>query len=189
MTATPPDPNQPYQPYGAYQGGPAGPPRQAPPAPPQPPSIALAVKLMWAGAVLSVLTLVYSFITMGDLKDEIEAELLKNDLSVDQATIDAVYGVSIAAVIVFGLVGALLWAWMAWKNGQGRGWARIVATVFGAFNLLGLLFTLLGAAAADPLATISSVVSVLLSVVILILLWRKESSAFYEGTAASKRLY
>jgi hypothetical protein len=202
MTATPPEPDQPFgagqspypgaqqpaAPYGSYPADPNAGPRQAPPAPPQPPSIALAVKLMWAGAVLSVLTLLYSLTTMGDLKDDIRAELLKNDTTVSQSTVDAAYAFAIVFAVLFGLVGAFLWAWMAWKNGQGRGWARIVATVFAGLNLLGLLFTAAGSNA-ETLSVVSSVISVLLAVVILILLWRKESSQFYEASAASRRLY
>lgn len=185
MTATPPEPNQPY---GAYPTDPAGTPRQAPPAPPQPPSIALAVKLMWAGAALSVLSLLYSLTTLGSLKDDVEAQLVKNDPNVEQSVIDAVYGVSIAFAIIFGLIGAVLWAWMAWKNGQGRSWARIVATSFAGLNLLGLLYTL-AAGSTDTLSAVSSVVSALLGVIVLVFLWRKESSDFYQATAASRRMY
>jgi hypothetical protein len=202
MTDTPPDPNQPfgtgqtpypgpqqpYAPYGSYPTDPSQAPRQAPPAPPQPASIALAVKLMWAGAALSVLSLLYSFTTLGDLKDDIRTELLKNDATVSESTIDVAYGAAIGFAVLFGLVGAFLWVWMAWKNGQGRGWARIVATVFAGLNVFGLLFTAVGGNA-DTVSVIGSVVSVLLAVAIVILLWRKESTAFYDGTAASRRLY
>lgn len=203
MTSTPPDPQQPSHPgqqpppypgqqpppapYGAYPTGPAGS-GQAPPAPQQPSSIALAVKLMWVAAALSVLSLIYSITTFGGLKDDVEAELIKNDPDVEQSVIDAVFGITIAFAIVFGLIGALLWLWMAWKNGQGRGWARVVATVFGGLNLLGLLFTV-GTAGADALTMVSSIASALLGVVVLVLLWRKESSQFYEASAASRRLY
>lgn len=195
MTNTPPDPYQPSYPgqqpppapYGAYPTGPAGG-FQPPPAPSQPSSISLAVKLMWVGAALSLLSLIYSITTLGDLKDDIAIELVKSDPDVTQATIDVVYGVTITFAFLFGLVGALLWVWMAWKNGQGRAWARVVATVFGGLNLLGLLFTV-GAGSADALTAVSSVASVVLAGVILFLLWRKESSQFYEASAASRRLY
>lgn len=188
MTTTPPEPQQPHQPYGAYPTAPAGGREQAPPAPPQPPSIAMAVKLMWVGAALSALSLVYSLSTMGGLKDDIAREMIKADPDVEQSFIDAMYGVAIGFAVVFGLLGALLWVWMAWKNGQGRGWARVVATVLGGLNLLGLLFTA-GASSTDAVAAVSAIASVVLAGIILILLWRKESSQFYEATAASRRLY
>lgn len=203
MTNTPPDqPEQPFgadQPpypgpqdpaagFGAYPTGPAGAPRQAPPAPAQPSSIVTAVKLMYAGAALSVLSLVYSFATIGNLKDDIRAELQKNDANVSQSTIDAAYSITIVFAVIFGLIGALLWVWMAWKNGQGRKWARVVATVLGVFNVLGLLFSLAGGNA-EPISLILSALSCALAVTILVLLYKKESTAFYDGVAASRQLY
>ena len=204
MTSTPSDPNEPFgagqpaypgpqqpqpaAPYGSYPTGPGGQPPQRPAAPEQPSSIALAVKLMLVGAGLSVLSLLYSVTTLGGLKDDIRTELAKNDTNVSQSTIDAAYAVTITIAVVFGLIGALLWVWMAWKNGQGRSWARIVATVFAAFNVLGLLFTLAGGNS-EPLSAIASVVSSVLGVVIVVLLWRKESTHFYEATTASRRPY
>jgi hypothetical protein len=184
MTTTPPEPDQPY---GSYPTAPAGG-HGAPSAPPQPSSIALAVKLMWAGAVLSLLSLLYSFTTFGGLKDDLREQLMEDDPTVSQSTIDVAYAVGITFAVVFGLLGALLWAWMAWKNGQGRGWARVVATVLAALNLLGVLFSL-ATASTEPLAAVVSVITLVLAIVILVLLWRKESSAFYEATAASRRPY
>ncbi|MDQ3415985.1 MAG: hypothetical protein M3474_02570 [Actinomycetota bacterium] len=70
---------------------------------------------------------------------------------------------------------------MAWKNGQGRSWARIVATVLAGINVL---FTAFGLASGNvaPVASILSVVKLILAIVIVVLLWRKESSAFYAAT-------
>jgi hypothetical protein len=202
MTTTPPEPDQPFgagqtpypgpqqpaAPYGAYPTSPGGQPpqRQAPPA--QPSSIALAVKLMYAGAILSVLSLIYSFTTMGDFKDDLADQMRRDDPGVSQSTIDAAYSVGIAFAIIFGLLGALLWVWMAWKNGQGRGWARVVATVLAGLNLVGLLFTA-AASNSEPVTLISSIVSVLLAVVILVLLWKKESTEFYAAAEAARRPY
>lgn len=199
MTVTPPDPDQPFganqppypgaQPaaggYGAYPTGPAGTSR---PGPQQPGSITLAVKLMLVGAALSVLSLLYSLTTLGGLKDEVREQLMKDDVNVSQSTIDAGYAVAIGFAILFGLVGAVLWAWMAWKNGQGRSWARVVATVFGVLNVLGLLFTGTGGTA-EPISVALSVISVVLAIVVLVLLWRKESSEFYAASQASNRPY
>lgn len=203
MTNPPSDPNQPFgsnhppypgaeqpsaAPYGAFPTGPGGGSQQAPAAPQQPASIVLAVKLMYAGAALALVGLIYTLTTLGGLKDDIREQLLESDASTSQSTIDAAYGIAIAFAIIFGLIGALLWVWMAWKNGQGRGWARIVATVFGAFNVIGVLFTLAGGNA-EPLSLILNVISAGLGIVVLVLLYKKESSQFYEGVAALRRLY
>jgi hypothetical protein len=202
MTSTPPPPNDPVEPgpggYPTYPGegagvpGPGGYPVHPgtppgggggrPGAPgadvPQPGSIRLAVRLMWAGAVVSLLSLVVGLATLGSTKDDIRDELVKDDPNVSQSTIDAAYAVGIVLVVVVGALGVLAWLWMAWKNGQGRPWARIVATVFGGLNVLFTLLALTGQNA-EPASLVFSLVSLALAVVILVLLWRKESSDFY----------
>jgi len=188
---TPPYPGEqqpPAAPYGSYPTGPGTAPQQRPAAPPQPSSIALAVKLMWAGAAVSLISLVISLAGLGTLKDDIADQLREDDPSVSHSTIDAAFALGIVFAVVIGALGVLAWLWMAWKNGQGRSWARIVATVLGVLNVLS---TLAGFASqtAESITLVFSVVNLVLAVVILILLWRKESTDFYEGTAASRRLY
>jgi hypothetical protein len=206
MTSTPP-PNDPAEPtpggYPAYpgEGGqlnapggypthPGTPPGGAgghPGVPgaevPQPGPIRLAVRLMWAGAAVSLLSLIVGVATLGSAKDEIRDELTKDDPNVSQSTIDAAYAVGIVVVVVIGAIGVLVWLWMAWKNGQGRSWARIVATVLGVLNVL---FTLLAFTrpSVEPASLAFSLVNLALAITILVLLWRKESSDFY--TARSR---
>ena len=202
MTTTPPEPDQPFgagqtpypgaqqpgAPYGAYPTTPGGQPpqRQAPPA--QPSSISLAVKLMGAGAGVSLVSLIVSLLGLGSLKDDIARQIRDADPSVTQSTIDAAYAVGIVFAIVVGAISVLLWLWMAWKNGQGRSWARVTATVLGALNVV---FTLFGFAAGgvETPTLLLSVVNLVLAVVILVLLWRKESTQFFEAHTAARRMY
>lgn len=207
MTFTPP-PNDPAEPgpggYPTYPGqvsqpGPGGYPVHPgtplgggggfPGAPggdvPQPGSIRLAVRLMWAGAGLSLLGLLVTLLTLDSLKSQLRDSLEKSDPNYTQSEFDAFYAVSVTIGVVASLVGIALWAWMAWKNGQGRSWARIVATVFGALNLLSTLATL-GFGGATGVSVAVSLVSLLLAIVILIQLWRKESSEFYAARSRPK---
>jgi dipeptide/tripeptide permease len=202
MTATPPEPQQPFgagqtpypgpqqpaAPYGAYPTLPGGQPpqRQAPPA--QPSSIALAVKLMYAGAALGILSLIYTLATVGTLKDRVADQMRDADPSIKQTEIDAFYVVSIVIAIVSAIVVVALWSWMAWKNGQGRSWARVVATVLAALNLLFIPFTIY-TARSEPVSLVASLVNVILAIVILVLLWKKESSHFYKAADAARRPY
>lgn len=194
MTTTPPPPNDPEQSgpggYPSYPGESASYPtypetgggRPAAPAPdvPQPSSIRTAVRLMFVGAAVSLISLVISIATLGSLKDDIRDELVKDDPNVSQSTIDAAYGVTIGIAVVLGTIGVLLWLWMAWKNGQGRSWARVVATVLGALNVI---FTLLSftSANAEPVVQVFSAINLVLAVLILVLLWRKDSTEFYNA--------
>ncbi|WP_162599785.1 hypothetical protein [Nocardioides solisilvae] len=184
-----PPQGQPYapqgQPYPQYQGQPGA---GAPPAPPRPSSIANAVKLMYAGAALSALGVLVGLLTVGGLKDDIEESVRAEDPNASQDVIDAAFTFSLALVFVMGALGVALWLWMAWKNGQGRSWARVVATVLGGLNVVFTLLSL-GQPGLSGLAVVVNLLSVVLAVVILVLLWKKESTAFYEGVTRSRQLY
>ncbi|WP_181309793.1 hypothetical protein [Nocardioides campestrisoli] len=170
-------PNDPQQPYG---GG--------APAPVRPSSIDNAVKLMYVGAGLSLLSLVLGLITLGGLKDDITESMRDADPNVSQSTIDVAYTTSLAMIFVIGLLGVLLWVWMAWKNGQGRSWARVVATVLGVLNVLITLLSL-GQPGSTAVSTIFNLLTVALAVVILVLLWKRESTQYYEAVTRSRMVY
>lgn len=175
-----------YPQYPQYPGGPEqGGALQA--APERPASISTAVKLMWAGAAVSLLSVLVSLPGLGGLKEEIEESVRETDPEASQATIDAAYAVGVGFVIVMGLVGVALWAWMAWKNGQGRSWARIVATVLGVLNVLFFLINL-GQPGTTTLGIVFALVTVLIGVAVLVLLWKKESTAYYEAVSRSRQL-
>ncbi|HEX6524154.1 MAG TPA: hypothetical protein VF070_29760 [Streptosporangiaceae bacterium] len=89
-----------------------------------------------------------------------------------------------------GLILAGLWAWMAWKNDEGRSWARIVSTVFFGITCLYSLSMALELVAllrfddvsAGPLALISLVFAQwVVGLLALILLWRPESSRYFQS--------
>jgi hypothetical protein len=180
MTATPP---------GPPEGGPPPPPSgpwasdNLPPHPgaptqqvEQPPSIVTAVRLMWVGAGLSALGILFTLFQTDAIRDQVE----EDNPSFTSSEVDTAVSVGIGFAVVFGLIGVGLWLWMASANGQGKSWARIVATVLGALNVVGAVFSL----AVNPatlLSVLVTIVSLILAVVILVLLYRPESSRFYEA--------
>jgi hypothetical protein len=180
-----------YPGEGSSEGTPP-PPGSAPPpptggSPQQPPqrpgSLDTAVRLMQLGAVLSVVSVVVSLLMLDSLKDSIAEAMRDADPNVTQSSIDAAYTVGIVSGVVGGIIGAGLWLWMAWKNGQGRSWARIVATVLGG---LGLLSTLVGFASPGMTAVTLGfgLINLILAITILVLLWKKESSEYYNAVSA-----
>ena len=138
---------------------------------------------MQVGAVLSVLSVVVSFFMLDSLKDSISEAMRDADPNVTQSSIDSIYSVAIVSGVFGGIIGAGLWLWMAWKNGQGRSWARILATVLAG---LGLLSTLAGFASPGTTAVTMGfgVLNLILAVVILVLLWKKESTEYYTAVSA-----
>lgn len=173
--------NEPVEGTGADAPPPA-PPGPAEPLPERPSSLSTAVRLMQLGAVLSLLSVVVSLLTLDTMKDSIADAMRDADPNVTQTTIDAAYSIGIVSGLVGGVIAVGLWLWMAWKNGQGRSWARVVATVFGGLNLL---FTALsfGSPGMTAVSLGFGAINLILAVVILVLLWQKSSTAYYNAVS------
>ena len=91
----------------------------------------------------------------------------------------------ITVSVVWSLVPIALWLWMAWANGWGRNWARILSTV-----LFGLATLDLTGLFPPPVFHLSVVLTVfgptvlvltwLVGLAVVWLLWRPASSAFFK---------
>ncbi|OLT31011.1 hypothetical protein BJF82_02340 [Kytococcus sp. CUA-901] len=148
---------------------------------PQP--VATAVKLMWAGAGLSLLSLLLGLV-LRPSAEEFRQAMEDAGIPMTDAQLDQQMTMGMVSGVVFGLIGVGLWALHAWANGKGMAWARITGTILGVLNIGLFLFSLLGLAVS--LATASGIVSLVLSAisavlaaVIIYLLWRPENKAFY----------
>ncbi|HYO32926.1 MAG TPA: hypothetical protein VES21_08750 [Nocardioidaceae bacterium] len=172
-----------YPTYPTYPASSAAPGSQwgdpSPAAPEQPSTIRNAVRLMWAGAALSLLSLLVTLLSLDSMESRVRRELTASDTGLTAEDVDGLIGVFVAFAVITALLGALLWLWMAWKNGQGRSWARIVATVLGGLNLLSSMFAI--SSSPGALELLLTLANLVLAVVILALLWSKPSSAFYDA--------
>jgi hypothetical protein len=153
----------------------------------RPPSINTAVLLMRIGAALSALYLIITLAMLGSLKDDIRDELDRSGDSYTQSDIDTAYTIVITSVVIFGVIGVVLWLWMAAKNRKGRNWARITATVLGALNILLSLLSLTGGTDSNPSAvgTFFTIANLVVAAVALFFMYRKDASAYY--AAMSRR--
>lgn len=150
----------------------------------QPASIALAVKLMYAGAALSLLGIIITFLSRDTIREGVEKASRDATTPMTSSQIDTAVGVGIGISVFVGIIGVALWLWMAAANGRGRKWARIVATVFFA---LSVIFTLIGLIQKPPpLSLVLSLVSLLLGTYIIVLLYKRESTEYYEAQSAPK---
>jgi hypothetical protein len=155
-----------YQPYPS-SGQPAGPLRPAAPAP-----VRTAVKLMYAGAAVSVVPLIVALAYRGDIQ---AYHLRWAGHTLTAAQISHWRPLIIMVVIVAGLIVPAVWLWMARANGQGRNWARIVSTV-----LFGLATLQLAGTIRDGVALfLIAVLTWLAGLAAVWLLWRPASSAFF----------
>ena len=157
-----------YQPYPST-GKPVEPERPA-----APPSVVNAVKLMYAGAAVSTVSLVISLVDISGTK----AAIRKARPTLTAAQVNQLNTFIITLAIVSGVIGIALWLWMAKANGQGRNWARILSSVlFGLatldmFGVLSQPKTLLG--------LVFPVLTWLIGLGAVILLWRRDSTAFFK---------
>ena len=165
--------HQPYLPSGQ----PTAPLRPSAPAP-----VLTAVKLMYAGAAVSVAGLIIGLaLIIVDIDVAARGQFLGHSLAAQKPLVITVW-------MVFGLVMIALWLWMARANGQGRTWARIVSTV-----LFGLATLQLPGGFTKPVShagfgatvlyyggTVLFVAAWLVGAAAVWLLWRPASSAFFK---------
>src|SRR5580693_9302212 len=160
-----------YQPYPT--GGAAEPEPQRP-APPTP--VLQAVKLMYAGAIVSAISLIITLVTIGSLKTAIH----NADPSLTATKLHSAEVAAVAVAIIFGLIGIGLWLWMAYANKAGKNWARITSTVFFGLDTLSILTSF---RQAEPV--LSRVISILIWLIglgAIVLLYQRDSSAYFNAS-------
>lgn len=144
---------------------------------PRPEPVDLAVKLIWALIGLSVIGALVTFLLLDQIVDQALADAgIDAALDADTVRSGALIGAVVGLVISVGL-----FALLAVFIGKGANWARITYTVLAG---LGLLLNLVGLAgggtSAQPLALdVVGLVSIVLTAAVLVLLWRKESNAWF----------
>ena len=159
-----------YQPYPSSGGQTVEPERPAAPG-----TVLNAVKLMYAGAAVSTISLIVSLVDIGGTKTEIR----KARPNLTAAQVNQLNTFIIALALLSGIVGIALWLWMARANSQGKNWARIVSTVLFCLATLDLVGVL-----GEPktvLGLIFPLLTWLIGVCTVFLLWRSASSAFFKG--------
>ena len=147
----------------------------------QPMSIKRAVLLMRIGAAVAALGLVFTFLSLGQLKDNIREQIATSS-TLDPSDYDALLRASIVFSIFTAVLGVSLWLWMAWANGRGRRWARIVATILGAINVISFLYVI-GGGNLTTLALVASTINVIVGVGALVFLYRPDANAYFAAHA------
>jgi hypothetical protein len=175
----------PYQPYQAYpqppqpqQPGPYAPDPAAAPA--RPDTMKRALRLMLAGAALSVVNGVVTGLTSHSLA------LFSFTSSSSGASVH--HAPALASGIFGGVIDCGLWLWMTWKAGAGRPWARVLSTVFFGFLCLGLLISLVnvvGHARSIP-ALLVLLAESGVALAAIVLLYRPASEQFFEASKQAR---
>ena len=161
------------QPPGSYPAMPPEPARGpvvqgAPPAP-----VATAVKLMYARAAVSLISVLALFTG----RDALRAQLSDADASIPPAALDTAVSVAIAVSAVFAVVFAALYVLLALQVRKGKSWARTATLVLAGLSaLLGVVSLL---SPGPGLARVLGLVALALDIAIIVLLVGKASSAYF----------
>ena len=170
-----------YPPMPAYQQGQAAP--GAAPRPPRPPAMQRAVRLIYAGAAVALISGIVSGLTTHNITFYTTSPSSTSTATVHDSS-------SLAAGLAEGIITGLLWLWMAWKTGSGRSWARVLSSVFFGFACLGLIGDIVSVATSHAfLAFIVSLVSWGVGLAALLQLWKRESSDFFAYAKQAKQGY
>ncbi|WP_433561542.1 hypothetical protein ACQP1O_28630 [Nocardia sp. CA-151230] len=172
----PPHPGQyTYEPFGAGQPYPGGPTtgKETPPR-----TVTYAFYLMLAGAVLTLIGLLYSFTQLSHARAKATAHTSGN---LTHSQVDTIVTVSFVVGIVIALISVGLWIWMAIANRAGKNWARITgAVLFGLYTLSTLATVTMSSSTA--FSALLDVLTWLAGLATVILLWIKQSSAYFRPT-------
>ena len=156
---------------------PPDPPPAAPPTTPgdaPPTSLLAAVKLMYVGAGLSLLGMLFALATRSPLRDQ----MLEEDPGQTAQELDRAVDMASGVSVVIGLISVGLWLWMAQANRRGEAWARIVATVLFGLNIV---LTAYNFTQTTGFGVVINIISIVLSGAILWLLYRQDANAYYSA--------
>lgn len=165
----------------ANYGGDPGVPYNLPPPqrPSAPPSVLTAVQFMYAGAALSVVSLIIGLTQ----EEAIRKAFAANNPNLTDSQINAGVTVGLVFVAFSALVGLGLWLWMAYANKKGYAWARVVSSVLFGLNTLGFIFVLIGATG-TAIQKAGNLATWLVGLGAVVFLWRPDSSAYFNAPRA-----
>jgi hypothetical protein len=167
--------------YQPYPGGSESRTPEPSSRPPIPQSMTRAVQVMYAGAAASLIGIIVDMTTLSSTK----AQIIKKNPTWTTTQVNNAEHAAIGIFIVSGLIGAALWVWMAQANKAGKGWARIVSTVLFGIETISVLA---GAAAISSggATRIYGILVWLLGLAAVILLWQRQSTAYFKGASAQQ---
>jgi hypothetical protein len=166
-----------FEPYPNASAAPYGP-GYGVPVPPRPAQVSTAVRLMYAGGVAQFVLSMLSLVVLSSIKSTIESQSPALDPSQINTLMNVVEGEAVVLAFVYGG----LWTWMAVKCNAGRHWARVLSTVFFGLGALSVLISLASSTVsrAPKWDVALGIIPVAIGLFVIILLWRRESSAFFK---------
>jgi hypothetical protein len=160
-----------YQPYpgGAQSSEPVPSPANAPQ------SVARAARVMYVGILASLVGIVIDLLERHDIRTAI----LQHSSTMTAAKVNDTYHAELVLLVVFGLIGAGLWLWMARSCLAGKSWARVTSTVFFGLETLAVIINI--AAPGAGLTRLYGLIVWVIGLIAIVLLWQRSSSNYFRG--------
>jgi hypothetical protein len=148
------------------------------PAAPRPRTVRAAVKLMLAGAAAELAALVTVLVTSGAVRAAVAARYpaAEDSVTVHQVTM------LVGAPVAIGM-----WLWLAWANGRGEDWARMVSgACFGLLTLAVLAQLSQHAATYAPAGMIAAAIVWAIGLVSVVLIFTPAAGRYYRPQPAQQ---
>jgi uncharacterized membrane protein (UPF0136 family) len=140
----------------------------------QPPRTVLtAIRLMYLGAAIEVVALIVALLIRGSLR----ASIRRAHPFYTLRQLHNAENVRTGILVIGAVIAIAAWLWMAWANGRGLNWARIVSAVLLGISTLSLILSIGAVRSAGSL--IVGVVIWLVGLAVIVLIFNKSSSPFY----------
>jgi hypothetical protein len=141
-----------------------------------PQSVLRAVRVMYVGLAASLIGIIVDMTTLSSTRSAI----LKRNPSYTATQLNNAEHLQIGLFIAGGIIGAALWLWMAQSCRAGKGWARVVSSVFFGIDTVSVLVGVAGVAGGG-LSRVYGLIVWVIGLVAIILLWRRSSSDYFRA--------
>jgi hypothetical protein len=143
---------------------------------PPPRAVQNAVKLMYAGAAIDVISLVVGLLTKSSYRNTI----MKTHPGYTTAQLHTAESARAIPLVIGAVIAIALWLWMAWAVRRGQNWARVLSAVFFGINTLSLIAA--AVVVRDVPSLIVGVVLWLIGLAAIVLIFGKEARPYYHQT-------
>ena len=130
---------------------------------------------MYVGVAASLVGIVIDLL----LRHTIRTAIAQHSATMTAAGVNDTYHAELVVLVVFGLIGAGLWFWMARSCLAGKSWARVTSTVLFGIDTLSVLAST--AVAGGGMTRIYGFLTWVIGLVAIVFLWQRSSSDYFRG--------
>lgn len=143
-----------------------------------PPQVVSAVRVMLVNVGILVISTVVTLTT----KSHLRSVIAHRHPEYTSSHLDTLVNAAVISGVVFGLIFAAAYAWLAFRVRAGRNWARITTFVLAGLGILSGVSGLASNNRTTP-SVLLNLLSLVLNGSVVVLLARKPSNEYFRGTS------